>query len=76
VYQQHIKMREGSASQRSSGGYTSSTRAGNEPGRPGPARFCHYVNHGFHNDTTPRFDPEAAKLAEERTIAFFNEHLR
>jgi carboxymethylenebutenolidase len=34
------------------------------------------VNHGFHNDTTPRFDPEAAKLAEERTIAFFNEHLR
>ena len=34
------------------------------------------VNHGFHNDTTPRFDPTAAKLAEERTIAFFNEHLR
>ena len=34
------------------------------------------ANHGFHNDTTPRFDPEAAKLAEERTIAFFNEHLR
>ncbi len=34
------------------------------------------VNHGFHNDTTPRFDPSAAKLAEERTIAFFNEHLR
>ena len=34
------------------------------------------VNHGFHNDTTPRFDPAAAKLAEERTVAFFNEHLR
>jgi len=34
------------------------------------------VNHGFHNDTTPRFDPEAAKLAEDRTVAFFNEHLR
>jgi carboxymethylenebutenolidase len=34
------------------------------------------VNHGFHNDTTPRFDQEAARLAEERTIAFFNEHLR
>lgn len=34
------------------------------------------VNHGFHNDTTPRYDPEAAKLAQERTIAFFNEHLR
>ncbi len=34
------------------------------------------VNHGFHNDTTPRFDPAAAKLAEERMIEFFNQHLR
>ena len=34
------------------------------------------ANHGFHNDTTPRFDEEAAALAQERTIAFFNEHLQ
>ena len=34
------------------------------------------ANHGFHNDTTPRFDEDAARLAQERTIAFFNEHLR
>lgn len=34
------------------------------------------VNHGFHNDTTPRYDLAAATLAQERTIAFFNEHLR
>ncbi|MCY3487575.1 MAG: dienelactone hydrolase family protein [Bacteroidetes bacterium] len=34
------------------------------------------LQHGFHNDTTPRFDPEGAKLAWERTVAFFNEHLR
>jgi carboxymethylenebutenolidase len=33
------------------------------------------TNHGFHNDTTPRYDAEAAKLAEERTIAFFKQHL-
>lgn len=33
------------------------------------------VNHGFHNDTTPRYDEATAKLAEERTIAFFKEHL-
>ena len=33
------------------------------------------VNHGFHNDTTPRYDAAAAKMAEERTIAFFKEHL-
>jgi len=34
------------------------------------------VNHGFHNDTTPRYDEDAAQLAQERTIAFFNENLR
>lgn len=34
------------------------------------------VNHGFHNDTTPRYDAEAATLAWDRTIAFFEEHLR
>ncbi len=33
------------------------------------------VHHGFHNDTTPRYDEGAAKLAWERTIAFFKEHL-
>jgi len=33
------------------------------------------VNHGFHNDTTPRYDAEAAELAWSRTIAFFREHL-
>jgi carboxymethylenebutenolidase len=32
--------------------------------------------HGFHNDTTPRYDPAAAKLAWDRTITFFNENLR
>jgi carboxymethylenebutenolidase len=34
------------------------------------------VNHGFHNDSTPRFDEAAAKLAWERTIDFFNLHLK
>jgi carboxymethylenebutenolidase len=33
------------------------------------------VNHGFHNDTTPRYDAPAAKLAWERTIAWFKKHL-
>jgi carboxymethylenebutenolidase len=34
------------------------------------------VNHGFHNDTTPRYDEASAKLAWQRTLAFFNQHLR
>jgi carboxymethylenebutenolidase len=34
------------------------------------------VNHGFHNNTTPRFDKAAAKLSWERTVAFFKTHLQ
>ena len=34
------------------------------------------TNHGFHNDTTPRYDPEAAKLAWQRTIDHFNKTLK
>lgn len=34
------------------------------------------VQHGFNNDTTPRYDAAAANLAWERTIAFFGENLR
>ena len=34
------------------------------------------TQHGFHNDTTPRFDAAAAKLAWERTLAFFGQHLK
>jgi carboxymethylenebutenolidase len=34
------------------------------------------TNHGFHNDTTPRYDEAAAKLAWSRTLAFFNENVR
>ena len=33
------------------------------------------VNHGFHNNTTPRYDKEAANLSWERTIKFFNQQL-
>lgn len=33
------------------------------------------VQHGFNNDTTPRYDEAAAKLAWERTLAFLSSHL-
>ncbi|MBI4626516.1 MAG: dienelactone hydrolase family protein, partial [Verrucomicrobia bacterium] len=33
------------------------------------------VNHGFHNDTTPRYDQAAAELSWTRTIAFFKKKL-
>jgi len=34
------------------------------------------TQHGFNNDTTPRYDEAAAKLAWSRTVEFFNKHLR
>ncbi len=46
-----------------------------EHGKTYTAHIYPGVNHGFHNDSTPRYDEAAADLAWERTIAFFNEHL-
>jgi carboxymethylenebutenolidase len=34
------------------------------------------TQHGFNNDTTPRYDKAAATLAWQRTVEFFNTHLR
>jgi carboxymethylenebutenolidase len=43
-------------------------------------RYAAYMyegtNHGFHNDTTPRYDEVAAKAAWQRTLDFFNKSLR
>jgi carboxymethylenebutenolidase len=66
--------------------------AGNDPGIDGgipafeaalkagnkPYQLFTYegTQHGFHNDTTPRYDEKAAKLAWDRTLEFFNKNLR
>ncbi len=39
------------------------------------AHFYDGANHGFHNDTTPRFDEAAAALAWARTLAWFEKYL-
>jgi carboxymethylenebutenolidase len=43
-----------------------------------PHEIFHYpgTQHGFNNDTTPRYDQAAAALAWKRTLAFFDAHLR
>lgn len=46
-----------------------------ELGKDYEAYFYPDVNHGFHNNTTPRFDQAAADLAWERTVAFFKKYL-
>lgn len=42
---------------------------------PHTAHFYEGANHGFHNNTTPRYYEKAATLAWERTIAFFKKYL-
>ncbi|GGK03880.1 YghX family hydrolase [Luteimonas terricola] len=42
---------------------------------PYEAHFYPGTSHGFHNDSTPRYDEAAAKLAWERTVAWFQRHL-
>ncbi len=48
--------------------------------RAGGKTYTAYVyagtQHGFHNDTTPRYDEAAARLAWQRTLDFFNKNLR
>lgn len=45
-------------------------------GKQFKAYFYEGANHGFHNDTTPRYDEAAAKLAWRRTLDFLDQHLR
>jgi carboxymethylenebutenolidase len=47
----------------------------NAAGTPYEAHVYPGANHGFHNDTTPRYDEAAANLAWDRTIAFFRSNL-
>ena len=46
-----------------------------ENGKNYTAHFYPGTNHGFHNDTTSRYDEAAATLAWSRTLDFFAKHL-
>ncbi|WP_219225548.1 dienelactone hydrolase family protein [Pedobacter antarcticus] len=46
-----------------------------ENGKKYQAFIYENVNHGFHNDTTPRYDKAAAELSWKRTIDFFTKNL-
>ena len=61
--------------ERINGGWPDYEAALKANGKTYTAHIYDGVNHGFHNDTTPRYDEEMAELAWARTIAFFDEHL-
>ncbi|MFD1258066.1 dienelactone hydrolase family protein [Mucilaginibacter terrae] len=57
-------------------GWTAYEAALKENGKKYQGFVYENVNHGFHNDTTPRYDKAAAELAWKRTIDFFSENLK
>lgn len=62
--------------ERINGGWPAYEAALEANGKQYTAYIYEGANHGFHNDTTPRYDEAAAKLAWERTLEFFGKHLR
>ena len=57
------------------GGWPAYEAALKAQGKTYEAHIYPGTNHGFHNDSTPRYDEAAAKLAWERTVAWFNRYL-
>ncbi len=61
--------------QRVNAGWPEYEKALKENNKEYTVYFYDNVNHGFHNDSTPRYDKQAAELAWKRTIDFFREKL-
>lgn len=66
----------GALDERVNAGWPAYEEALKAAGKEYTAHFYPGANHGFHNDTTPRYDEEAAKLAWSRTVEFLAEHLK
>jgi len=71
-----LQLHYGSLDERVNAGWPAYQEALDANGKTYEVYFYEGANHGFHNDTTPRYDEQAAQLAWERTIAWFNRHLR
>ncbi|MGD8331838.1 MAG: dienelactone hydrolase family protein [Acidobacteriota bacterium] len=71
-----LQIHYGGLDERVNAGWPAYQEALDAAGKSYEVFFYEGANHGFNNDTTPRYDEEAADLAWERTIAFFNANLR
>ncbi|QHQ34932.1 YghX family hydrolase [Algicella marina] len=65
----------GELDERINAGWPAYEAALQEHGKTYEAHIYAGANHGFHNDTTPRYDEDAATLAWERTLAHFAKYL-
>ena len=71
-----ILAQHGEADTRLAEGWPAYDAALKAAGVPHEGYIYPKAQHGFHNDTTPRYDEAAAKLAWSRTIAWFNKYVR
>jgi carboxymethylenebutenolidase len=71
-----LQLHYASLDTRITGGWPPYEAALKENGKKYQAFIYENVNHGFHNNTTPRYDKAAADLAWQRTIDFFKENLK
>ncbi|WP_342647640.1 dienelactone hydrolase family protein [Mucilaginibacter sp. CSA2-8R] len=71
-----LQLHYASLDTRITGGWPAYEAALKENGKKYQAFIYENVNHGFHNNTTPRYDKAAADLAWQRTIDFFKENLK
>jgi carboxymethylenebutenolidase len=71
-----LMLQYASLDARITGGWPAYETALKANGKKYQAFIYENVNHGFHNDTTPRYDKAAAELAWKRTIDFFSEYLK
>jgi carboxymethylenebutenolidase len=71
-----INAMYGEADTRTTGGWDAFDKALTAAGVPHEGHIYKAAQHGFHNDTTPRYDEAAAKDSQDRAIAWFNKYLK
>ncbi len=71
-----INAQYGELDTRITSGWPAFDAALSAAGVPHEGHIYKSANHGFHNDTTPRYDEAAAKEAWQRTLDWLNEYLR
>jgi carboxymethylenebutenolidase len=71
-----INAQYGELDKRITDGWPAFDTALTEAGVPHEGHIYKGANHGFHNDTTPRYDEAAAKEAWQHTLDWFNKYLR
>jgi len=71
-----LNAQYGEADTRITGGWKAFDAELTKAGVPHEGHIYKNAQHGFHNDTTPRYDEAAAKEAWDHTLSWFNKYLR